>query len=332
MRIFQYISILVFSFLLVFAIYKNSPHYQIIKGEIYGTYYNIKINTNNKNKELNSKIKEKLQQIDLQMSVFNSSSEISHINNSKANIDIKLSSELSEVLKASYIVWKQTDGWFDPTLGGLINLWGFGNVKTSYPSRNNVIAVLKYTGFNKLKFKNNYQQIKKQHSASTINLSAIAKGYAVDKIAQLLDEHQYQNYIIDIGGEIKAKGFRSENEDFWNVAINKPREKSHENIMLLNLSNIAVATSGNYRNFYEHKGKKYSHNISSKTGYHVETDILSVSVFHDSCMYADAYATAINAMGVEKGLEFAEKYNIKAIIFDNKMQTIYTKSARNMME
>ena len=211
MRIFQYISILVFSFLLVFAIYKNSPHYQIIKGEIYGTYYNIKINTNNKNKELNSKIKEKLQQIDLQMSVFNSSSEISHINNSKANIDIKLSSELSEVLKASYIVWKQTDGWFDPTLGGLINLWGFGNVKTSYPSRNNVIAVLKYTGFNKLKFKNNYQQIKKQHSASTINLSAIAKGYAVDKIAQLLDEHQYQNYIIDIGGEIKAKGFRSEN-------------------------------------------------------------------------------------------------------------------------
>ncbi len=332
MRIFQYISILLFCLLLVFAIHKNSPKYHIIKGEIYGTYYNIKINTENKNNKLKAEIKEKLEQIDNQMSVFNSSSEISKINQSASGVDIKLSSELSEVLKASHIVSKQSNYWFDPTLGNLINLWGFGNTKATFPSKEEVSKVLKTTGFNKLKFKNNYRIINKQYSDTSINLSAIAKGYAVDEIAKLLDKKSYQNYIVDIGGEIKTKGYRSDNNESWNIAINKPVENSSENIMVLSLSNIAVATSGNYRNYYKKGNKIYAHTISPKTGHPVETDILSVSVFHNSCMYADAYATAINAMGAKKGLEFAEKHNLKVIIFDNKMQTLYSKSARKMME
>ena len=332
MRIFQYISIMAFFLLIASVIYQSSPKYYIIKGEIYGTYYNIKINTDNKNKELKNKITAKLQEIDKQMSIFNKESEISKINNEQANKSINLSSNLSEVLKVSNKVWLQSNGWFDVTLGELINLWGFGNTKAKIPTSSEIKKTLNYSGFDKLKFANDFTKIIKKNKNTKINLSAIAKGYAVDKIAEVLDENGYKNYIVDIGGEVITKGFRSNKGEGWNVAINKPVSNSNENIMILSLSNIAVATSGNYRNYYKKGDKIYAHTISSKTGYPVENDILSVSVFHDSCMYADAYATAINAMGLKKGYEFAKKNNIKAIIFDNNLQAVYTNSAKEIME
>ena len=332
MRIVQYISIFLFVSLIVFVIYRSSPHYQIIKGEIYGTYYSIKINTDTKNKALKNEIKLKLQNIDNIMSVFNEESEISKLNKTNANQQIQISNDLATVMKASHIVWQQSDGWFDPTLGNLINLWGFGTTKAKTPSDNQVKKVLQSTGFDKLKFNKNYTKVSKTKKDAYINLSAIAKGFAVDEIALLLDKKGYKNYIIDIGGEVKTTGHRSKNNEAWNVAINYPKENSNENIMILSLSNMAVATSGNYRNYYKKGNKTYVHTISSKTGKPVDSDILSVSVFHDSCMYADAYATAINAMGLDKGLKFANKNNIKAIIFDNNMRTIYTKTANKIME
>ena len=332
MRIFQYISIFLFVSLVVFVIYRNSPHYQIIKGEIYGTYYNIKINTDTKNKKLKDEINAKLQHIDNIMSVFNEKSEISKLNMAKANKQINVSDELAKVFKASHIVWQQSNGWFDPTLGNLINLWGFGTTKAKTPSDNEIKKVMQTTGFNKLKFKGNHTKVYKTNKDTYVNLSAIAKGFAVDEIALLLDKAGYDNYIIDIGGEVKTKGFRSKKGEAWNVALNKPTKNSHENMMILSLSNMAVATSGNYRNYYKKGDKTYAHTISHETGRPVDSDILSVSVFHDSCMYADAYATAINAMGLDKGLKFADKNNIKAIIIDNNMQTIYTKSAKEFME
>lgn len=332
MRIFQYISIFLFMLAIVFVIHQNSPHYHIIKGEIYGTYYNIKINTDSKDKELKNEIKAKLQDIDHTMSVFNKDSEISALNELGINKSFKLSQDLAKVLKNSHKIWKQSNGWFDPTLGRLINLWGFGTAEAKIPSDKEISEVLQSTGFNKLRFKENYTNIYKTNKNTYINLSAIAKGFAVDEIALLLDKKGYKNYIIDIGGEVKTKGYRSKKGDAWNVAINTPKENSNENIMVMSLSNIAVATSGNYRNYYKKGNKIYAHTISPKTGRPVDSDILSVSVFHDSCMYADAYATAINAMGLDKGLKFANKNNITAIIIDGNMQTIYTKSAQKYME
>lgn len=332
MRIFQYISIFLFISLVVFVIYRSSPHYQIIKGEIYGTYYNIKINTDTKNNNLKEEIKTKLQEIDNIMSVFNEKSEISKLNKTPANKAVKLSKDLAKVLKASKYVSKQSNGWFDPTIGNLINLWGFGTTRAKIPSDEQIKKVLQSTGFDKFKFNKNYTEISKTKKDAYINLSAIAKGFAVDEIALLLDEQGYENYIVDIGGEVKTKGYRSKNKEAWHVAINTPKENSNENIMVMSLSNISVATSGNYRNYYKKGNKTYAHTISPKTGKPVETDILSVSVFHNSCMYADAYATAINALGVDKGLDFANKHNIKAIIFDNNMQTIYSKEAQKMVD
>lgn len=329
MRIFHYISILVFMLAIGIFIYQYSPHYQIIKGEAFGTYYNIKIKTDNKNKRLKSKINEKLEEINRIMSVFEADSEISKINQAPAERKIELSASMREVIKASDKVYRQSQGYFDPTLGKLIDLWGFGSSKSVEPSAEEVKIALRHSGFNKLKFFDDFQYISKSSSQTMLNLSAIAKGWATDKIAQLLDEEGYKNYVVEIGGEIKTKGYR-EQEEPWTIGINRPTAYSSDNIMVISLSNMAVATSGNYRNFYSMDGKILGHTISFLTGKPVETDVASVSVFHSSCMMADAYATAIVAMGVEKGLDFANRQKLKVIIFDNEFNQHISKSAQKM--
>ena len=172
----------------------------------------------------------------------------------------------------------------------------------------------------------------KTESSTNINLSDIAKGYGVDKVALLLEEQGIYDYIIEIGGEIKVSGYRSKKGEAWNIGINSPKAGSHDNMMVISVSNLAVATSGNYRNFYKKDGKVFAHTISFQTGRPVLNDALSVSVFHDSCMYADAYATAIMAMGVEKGLKFADKYNLKVIIIDNEFVPQLSQSAKLIFE
>lgn len=331
MRLFRYISIILCILLIGFYIYKNSPHYQIIKGEIFGTVYNIKIQTDDKDEALPQKIKDRLGEIDMAMSVFKKESEISKINGAKAYKAVELSGEMSKVLKAAAEVYKKSDGNFDPTLGPLIDLWGFGpHGIAQEPSVREIKKALKTVGYNKLKFARGFKTVSKSDPNTSLNLSAIAKGYGVDEIALLLDEAGYGNYVVEIGGEIKAKGYRSPEGEAWNVGLKKPSGDLSENALILSLSNIAVATSGNYRNFYEKDGQVIAHTISSKTGYPVETDILSASVFHDSCMYADAYATAILAMGLEKGLAFADKYGLKVIVFDKDLKKHMSKSARKL--
>lgn len=328
MRLFRYISIILCILFIGFYIYRSSPHYQIIKGEIFGTCYNIKIRTDNKDKALPQKIRQELEKVDSQMSVFNQNSEISKINQAQAGRHIPLSPELKFVLKAADEIYKKSSGAFDPTLGLLVNMWGFGPAAQGRePSDNEIRRALKTTGFNKLRFGHAYKSIAKKHAETYLNLSAIAKGYGVDKVAELLDKEGYADYVIEIGGEIKTRGQRSPESGAWTVGIRKPSKESSENALVLSLSNMAVATSGNYRNFYQKDGKIVAHTLSAKTGRPVETDVLSASVFHDSCMYADAYATAIMAMGVEKGLAFADKYKLKVILFDNNFAPRFSKEA-----
>ena len=330
MRLFQYISIMLCIFLIGFYIYQNSPHYQIIKGDIFGTYYNIKIRTDIKNKELSNNIKAKLKDIDSTMSAFKDDSELSVINKLSARKKLKLSPQMSKIMQASRKVYNLSEGWFDPSLGRLIDIWGFGPVAASTPDETEINKALASSGFDKIKSSDNFKTIYKTNSAVSLNLSAIAKGYAVDKISELLDEKGYTDYIVEIGGEIKVKGARSPESQSWNVGINKPTAESYENAMVVSISNISVATSGNYRNFYKKGGQIFSHTISHKTGKPAVTDALSVSVFHDSCMYADAYATAIVAMGIEKGLKFADKNKLKVIIFNNKFEPVLSKAAQQI--
>lgn len=333
MRFFQYISIFACIGLIGFYVYQNSPHYHIIKGDIFGTNYNIKIKTKIKNKELKDLIKQKLEAINSTMSVFKEDSEISKINQNRTNSKITLSDDMSVVLKAADKVYRQSSGWFDPTLEPLIELWGFGkNKELKNPNDKKVSQTLKNVGFNKLKFSSNYKRLNKTNKNVKLNLSAIAKGYAVDQIAKLLENQGYNDYLVEIGGEIRTKGARSDTEDAWSIGINRPIADNHDNIVVLSLSNMAVATSGNYRNFYEKDGKTYAHTISYKTGKPIINDTLSVSVFHDSCMYADAYATAILAMGSKKGLDFANKHKLKVVIFDENFNLLTSNEAKHIFK
>ena len=330
MRIFQYISILLLIGVIGFIIYRNSPHYQIIKGDIFGTYYNIKIFSDKKDKNLKKTIETKLQDINSKMSVFDKNSEISQFNNFQAKKYFKLSDELSFVLQISKKVWQQSDGWFDPSIGKLIDAWGFGSSKKTQYSDTQIQKIVKSVGFDKIAFSKDKKQIKKHNSEISLNLSAIAKGYAVDEIALVLDKKGYENYLIEIGGEIKAKGVRSQTDNAWIIGINKPVVDSSDNSLIVSLSNLSVATSGNYRNYYQKDKQTYVHTISPKTGLPYPSDVLSVTVFHESCMYADAYATAIEAMGSEKGLAFANKHNIKAVIFKDDLVPVFSKTAQQL--
>lgn len=281
-----------------------------------GTYYNVKIKTDSENNFLGSEIKDLLDDIVLRYSVFDSNSELSKINRDVSGDWIDLSGDMSNVMKKAHNIYKQTDGAFDPTVGKLVDLWGFGASKVSaVPTEEVVKEVLEYTGFNKVKFYQDYTGLKKTNPNIYINLSAIAKGYGVDKVYELLEAKGYENFIVEIGGEVRAKGVKSSDVDGWLIGVLKPIKDKNENAFVVTLKDNAVATSGDYRNFYNVNGETFSHTIDSKTGYPVKNDVSSVTVFDKTCVDADAYATAMTVMGSKKALKFANTKKIAALIF-----------------
>lgn len=194
--------------------------------------------------------------------------------------------------------------------------------------------MLKYTGFDKLKFADGYSRVKKSNDNIYINLSAIAKGYGVDRIAKLLEDEGYTDFVVEIGGEVVARGSRSEEEKGWKIGVVKPAE-TPETAFVADLRNAAVATSGDYRNYYYKDGKKYSHTISPKSGYPVEHNLASVTVFDDNCMDADALATAAMSMGETKALKFAADNNLALVMFvreeDGSLKTLVSDKARKIL-
>lgn len=336
MRLLKYFSILIAIIGLVFYLGKKTHRYQTMTGETMGTYYSIKIKTDKENNLLHNQIKAELEQISSQMSVFDSTSELSLINQASEKEWIELSPELSELMKTAYNINQISQGTFDPTVGKLIDLWGFGvSSPKKVPTPEEIATVLKYSNFNQLKFSNNFQKVKKNNPNTYVNLSAIAKGYGVDRISTMLSKIGYKDYVIEIGGEVVAKGQRDEITDGWNVGVSKPGENGIENAYVVTLKDYAVATSGDYRNFLVFENKRYSHTISPKTGYPVDHNLASVTVFHKKCMAADAYATALMAMGENKALNFANNNNLAVILFvrdnDNNIKTMVSNEAKKII-
>lgn len=315
MRILKYISILAVVLIALVYVRENSSRYKIIKGNVFGTHYSVKIKTKDNINKLRDKIKVELEYINKHMSVFENDSEISNINHAEAGIWIPISPSLSYVLKNSQKVYTQSQGMFDPTVGKLVELWGFGvNKEHVIPQDNEIKEILSYTGFDKIQFNNDFSELKKEQKNTYINLSAIAKGYGVDKVAEVLHQNGYYNFIIDIGGEVRVSGRRSKKLKGWKVGVASPQKSNPNNVLILALRDYSVATSGDYRNFFTKDNKKFSHTISPKTGYPVENDLTSVTVFHQECMLADAYATAIMSLGGDKGLKLANQLNLAAIL------------------
>lgn len=212
-----------------------------------------------------------------------------------------------KVLAASKDVYEATNGAFDPTVGPLVNAWGFGPEGRKTPLEEEIATIKEKVGFDKIFFDS--ISVCKLHEGVYLDFSSIAKGYAVDIVAELLEANNIHNYLVDIGGELRAKGKNLENLT-WRIAIEKPNFESQvrESSAILALENKSIATSGDYRNYYEKDGKKIAHTINPQTGYPAEQNILSSTVVAENCMLADAYATAFMVLGYEASLKVLEQH------------------------
>lgn len=211
------------------------------------------------------------------------------------------------VLQASREVYESSGGAFDPTVGPLVNAWGFGPDKSMAPDSSKVHELLKLIGYNKISFDDH--TVCKAIPGMKLDFSAVAKGYAVDVVADYLETKGIHNLLVEIGGELVCRGTKNDQQP-WRTAIEDPKVKIYERKILavVEMQDRAVATSGNYRNYYVRDGKKYAHTIDPTTGYPVQHTLLSASVFADDCMTADAYATAFMVLGVDKAKNVLENH------------------------
>lgn len=208
------------------------------------------------------------------------------------------------ILQSSKEVNKMTNGAFDPTIGIIVNEWGFGPSPGREPSPEKIDSLLEFVGYDKINFNSHFAYKK---SGVSIDFSAIAKGYAIDEVARFIDSRGIKNYMVEIGGEVRASG-NNDKGKAWAIGIENPLSgrESKEMMAIIELQNRAVATSGNYRNYFEKDGKVFAHIIDPRTGFTATHNLLSASVIMTSCMMADAYATAFMVLGVEKSLELAQ--------------------------
>ena len=272
-------------------------------GMVFGTTYSI---TYQYHENLKSDIEDVMQQVDNSLSPFNKSSVITAINN---NTSTKADNYLTEVFTLAQTVNKETDGAFDITVAPLVNAWGFGFRSGTRPTDAQIDSLLTIVGQEKVTLKDG--EIIKSDPRIMLDCSAIAKGFGVDKVAEFLAGKGIENYLVEIGGEISARGKNSRGTE-WNIGVTKPVDDSlsinQENQAVLQITDKAMATSGNYRNFYYEGGKKYAHTINPHTGKPAQSDILSATVIAQSCAVADAYATAFMVLGSEKAKEILQKH------------------------
>ncbi len=281
-------------------------------GMVFGTTYSIIYESPN-GKDLQEEITEKLNQFNLIFSTYEKESVISKINDNRPT---ELTDEFITCYNKALEVSQKTNGAFDITAGSLVNAWGFGPEKKKMMSKEIIDSLLEITGFQKVKLEN--REIFKENPNIKIDMSAISKGYASDLIGIFLAEKGCANYMVEIGGEVAAKGV-NERGKTWSIGINKPDDEaifgSAGLQAKIKLSDHGLATSGNYRNFYIEEGKKYAHTIDPKTGYPVQHSLLSASVVANDCMTADAYATAFMVLGLEAGIEVARNVSEIEVFF-----------------
>lgn len=282
---------------------QRSTPYQKDTGLIFGTVYNI-IYQNNDN--LKNDIETRLHEVDLSLSPFNKQSIISRINR---NEDVKADRMFTEVFNMAQKISKDTDGAFDITVAPLVNAWGFGFNNDVKPTKHAIDSLRQLIGYHKLSMTDG--KVRKSDPRIMLDCSAIAKGYACDVVATLLREKGIENFMVEIGGEIVTQGINDKRLP-WKIGVTKPVDDSlntnQELQTILNVTNKAMATSGNYRNFYYKNGKKYAHTINPKTGYPVQHNILSATVLTDDCATADAYATAFMVMGLDKAKNILSRH------------------------
>lgn len=282
---------------------QNKPTYRTQQGKIFGTLYTV---TYEHNADLQPQIVAAMQAVDNSLSPFNRQSIITHINN---NDSIEVDTLFTEVFRTAEHIYSESHGAFDPTVAPLVNAWGFGFKRGMDVSNTTIDSLKELVGLSRVKLEN--KRVEKADGRIMLDFSAIAKGYGSDCVARLLDSCGIQNYMVEIGGEVVVKG-HNKNGNPWGIGITKPIDDSlsvnQELQTVLRLTDCAVATSGNYRNFYYKDGVKYAHTIDPRTGYPVRHSLLSATVIADNCMRADALATAFMVLGVDSAMAYCERH------------------------
>ncbi len=285
-------------------------------GQTMGTTYNIVVipNTDSQKDKLFQDIEKTLKRVNTHLSNWDPNSEISNINNSQSTTPINISPMLIKVLETANTVHEKSFGFFDITLSPLIDLWGFGpkTMQPKLPSEDQIQTALAKVGQStKLKLDLEAKTLTKTNKDTQINLSAIAKGFGVDEVARTLLKNNINNFMVEIGGELIARG-KKPNGEKWKIGIEKPDAAGKEIQLIVKLSDLAMATSGDYRNYYEKDGQRYSHILNVKTGRPFTHKTMSVTVIEKNTMLADAWATALLTVGKTKGMELAKKNNLAA--------------------
>lgn len=312
---------------------KNKEYYYF-EGETQGTTYHITIE-DYPNGITAEEVDSVIVAFSKEFSTYDSTSVISRINYNEPNVEID--DEFKYLLKVSGDVYNQSDKLFDITVAPIVNAWGFGFKTGQHVDSALIDSLIQYVGFDKISISGN--KVIKQNPNTMLDGNAIAQGYSVDIVAKYLDEKGIQNYLVEIGGELCTKGI-NKNGNSWRVGIDKPVENTDESNRELQtivaLSNISLATSGNYRKFFVENGVKYAHTINPKTGYPIKNDLLSVTVLAKECIYADAYATTFMVMGFEASKKFVEsRPDLEAYFIytdsENKMHEYYTSNFKKMI-
>ncbi len=311
---------------------KKETQYLVYQGEVHGTFFSIKYQSS---VDLSENIDSVFRVFNLSLNNYDPNSLISKINNNQSS---ETDSLFRTMFYAAKEVYEITDGTFDISVAPIVNEWGFGwdkNDGNSIPDSLTITKLLTFVGMDKWKIIDN--KVIKDYPESMLISNAIAKGLSVDCVSNFLLSKNINNFLVEIGGEIVCKGKNPKNEN-WRVGIDKPVDNStynnRENQIIINISDKAIATSGNYRKFIENNNKKYGHSINPKTGYPAENELLSVSVIASSCMIADAYATAFMVSGLEKSLKILDKLNGVDAYFiyytpDGNVKTYCTKNFEN---
>jgi thiamine biosynthesis lipoprotein len=287
---------------------KNSDRQmQSFSGQIMGTEYRVSVlvGDDSESSRIEQQILAAMKSVDQRMSTYRPDSELSGLNAAPANTPLEISEELALVLCEAQRISRLSDGAFDVTLAKAIDLWGFGpnGSITQRPEEHLLMEIRESIGYQNLVLDG--QSLEKKQPGVSISLSAIAKGYAVDQVANVLDEIGISDYLVNIGGELKAAGHKGDGTN-WKVGIEKPHILGGVQEIVL-LQNKAIATSGDYRNYHVIDGKQYSHTIDPNTLSPVFHSLALVSVIDDSAMTADALATAMMAMGESAALQFAKQ-------------------------
>lgn len=274
-------------------------------GNTQGTTYSIRYMSTDA-KDFKNEIDSLLDLVDLSMSTYKKESIISKINQ---NQSMQTDSLFRLVFNESIQIAERTKGAFDPTLAPVVNYWGFGFEEIKHKDQQQLDNLMQTVGYQKVSMADSL--IQKSNPKTQLDFNAIAQGFTVDYIADYLNLQGINNYMVEIGGELKAKGLNADGE-LWRIGIDKPTEKIQEDRFqaIIELKDKAVASSGNYRKFKtdEESGMKYAHTIDPKTGLPVQSNLLGVTVITESCMQADAYATAFMVMGIDSSIAFIEKH------------------------